>query len=446
MSRSKKSLENYFLIPLIFFMTVANGYTTIIGAQEIFPVKEFGVVFGFGAQLLLFLLLANVILKNAPLRKWLLIIAIAMFSIYTSCFAYYNVLAGSSNIQKAYDKALAAHQILSSTVYAPLKAQLETVKSEKNNADYQMKKEVRGEGVTLQKNFGEEAQRYAKESVKADAKIAKLKVIETLKELFEYETKDLKPADILERDRKALTAVPPSLLPIDRKATELIKREDYIEDIYDVKLFLPIARIQQGDQVANKSLFFASLVDIGMVFLSTAVDAKKGRPFKKAALSISYLVHDFKGMTKTVIKAVEQEVEPFTWDPTSLENEEMSQGIEYVRIRLQGSCTEFLQLFRASIDRKTLVIDLDSLDGNRNETFRAGFSVLIDALCSSRRMWCELDVDSGNFTLVKERFEAFREWIDGEMLIQAENERKLSRKPKFQQAVRNVTMGMPSLI
>jgi hypothetical protein len=49
-------------------------------------------------------------------------------------------------------------------------------------------------------------------------------------------------------------------------------------------------------------------------------------------------------------------------------------------------------------------------------------------------------------TLVKERFEAFREWIDGEMLIQAENERKLSRKPKFQQAVRNVTMGMPSLI
>jgi hypothetical protein len=323
--KPKRSIEDQVLIAMILFMTLGSGYTTVMGAKEIFPTEGSGILVGLGAQVILFLLLTNLVLKATPFRKWSIIAILASFSVYTSYFAYYSNLASGENAQKAYDRAIAAHQNFKSIVYTPLKVRLETAINKRENFETQRKKELSGEGATLQKGPGDETKKYAEKVVASDAEIAELKVIDTIKGLFEYETKSLQPEEILAKDRKAFAAIPPHLLPAKYKNTIPLKREVYIEDLSGVKFLLPISRIKQGDKTAQLSLFFAAMVDGVMLLLSSAVDVNKNRRLKKTAIATSNLIYDFKDSVATVIQAWGEDGVPFPYDRTSHETDGLEQ-------------------------------------------------------------------------------------------------------------------------
>ena len=439
MTQSTTGRETQVLIATIFCLNLGSGYTTVMGAKEIFPAGA-GVLVGIASQMLLFLLLTNIFLKVAPLRKWIAISVLAVFSVYTSYFSYYQALATGDNIHKGYDRAVEAHQTVLSTFYTPLKVRLETAINEKDNFDTQRKREVSGEGATLQRGPGEEARRYAEKSVEAQAEIAKLKVIETIKGLFEYETRGLTAEEILDKDRKALAAIPPELLPKIHQNGSFIKRENYVEEFTNIPFVLPYQKIKQGDKTAQFSLFLATTVDGIMLLLSSAIEAKKGKPFKKLASLIVSIVTDAK-RSKAMILESWYTLVP-SYDVTSLDTGDLERGVEYIEVRLQGKGSEFLEFFYNSIDRVTREVDVSSLDNHGNTTFRTGFSILIDQLCSPTRCWCELD--NGTFSMNEDHFSAFNGWIIDQILIQARSESRLRSQTSFGQSVRSVRMAIPS--
>jgi hypothetical protein len=443
MTRSTPNFQDRILDAMIFFMTAGSGYTTVMGAKEIFPSPGTGIIFGIAAQVALFLLLTNRVLKGTPLRKWSIVSILASFSIYTSSFSFYETLARTDNDQKGFDRAVHAHQVVQSTFYTPMKAKLETAISERDNVITQRKKELSGDGITQQKGPGDEAKRYAIESVRLEAEIAKMKIVGNLKPYFEYETKGLEAEDFLEKDRKAVASIPPDLLPDKYKNADpnsFIKRGDYIEEISNIKFLLPYQRIKQGDKVAQLSFSIASLVDGVMILLSSSIDASASRPFKKMALSIAYFIAGFKSLLATVVLALDNA--PIPYDHTSIETDGLKQGIDYISIKLQGKGTEFLECFIEAIDPYTLVFDMSKFKDHAKPTFKVGFRILLNALRSPKRRWCTLE--NGNFSLREKHRDSFYRWISEEMIVQAMYEESLQGQTTFSQSVRNIRFGMPS--
>jgi hypothetical protein len=442
MTRLKKDIGDRVLVVTIFGMTLGSGYTTIMGAKEIFPTEGSGILVGLSAQVILFLLLTNTVLKSTPLRKWSIVAVLASFSIYTSYFAYYDSLASSTNIQVAYDRAVTAHQNFISKVYTPLKVRLETTVSQKANFEVQKKKEESGEGATLRKGPGDEAKKYAKKVVAADSEIADLKVIENIRKLFEYETKGLEPDKILENDRKAFAAIPNNLLASEYKNDNPIEREAYIEDLGGIKFLIPISRIKQGDRAAQLSLFFASMVDGVMIMLSTTVDKNRSRPLREAAINIANIVHDFSDGAATVLQSINADGVPFPYDRTSNETDGLEYATDYVSIKLQGKGTEFLEFFTDSIDWRTLVVDMEKLSGHSKPTFRSAYHILINALASPKRNWCSFD--GTNLKISPQHREALNDWLGEELNNQARKEEALKNPNTINQTLREVQMWIPS--
>ncbi|MEM9276167.1 MAG: hypothetical protein AAGA80_24885, partial [Cyanobacteria bacterium P01_F01_bin.143] len=90
MNSNKNKRDGILLVVLLIF-NLGSLATTILGAREIMP-KNLAWIVGFGVQMMLFLLLANFILKRSFYRKWFAILVCTIFSIYTSFFWYYQSL------------------------------------------------------------------------------------------------------------------------------------------------------------------------------------------------------------------------------------------------------------------------------------------------------------------------------------------------------------------
>jgi hypothetical protein len=436
------NLQQKSLVILIFFMTLGNGYTTVLGAKEIFP-SGAGVLMGFSAQLILFLLLTNLVLKDVPLRKWSIVLILISFSVYTSFFSYYKYLAQENDIGIGRDISLQAHQTLYSNVYTPIKNSLETAKSKKIDFDKQAEKEALGKGATRQAGIGSEARAYAQKSVDSEAEIAKLQpIVDNIKALFEYDTNKLDPDEILNKDRKALAAVPFGMLPPEYQIANpqsKISRDSYIEKDSNVKFYFPIKRIQQGDEISKLSLLIASAVDGLMILLSTAVDSKKGKPFKALTYFASDYISGYKDATVTLQDELNRD--GVAYDTTLIGTNSLQPGIEYVSIKLQGKATEFLEFLIESIDEYTLSVDIQKLKKHSKPTFQAGFKILVNALKSPQRRWIE--VKGREFYLSERHSEAFYTWISEEMVIQARHEAALSNKTTFSKSSQTVRMRIP---
>jgi hypothetical protein len=442
----KKQPVDYVLILMILFLTVGSGITTIQGASQILPSSGIGMLVGIGFQTILFLLLTNLILKTRPTYKFSLVAILMSFSIYTSFFSYYEKLSSSNNAHIAYDRAVKAHQVFVSKVFSPLDKKLKDATEEKKNYEVQKDKEISGKGATLEKGTGSEARQYAEKSVAADGKIASLQFVNGIRSHFEYSTQDLKGEEILRKDREALSKVPPDMLPSTLKSEDLINRNDYIDDISNVKFLLPITKVKEGDQTAKMSLVISSLVEITMLILSGAVDSKKSRRFKIIAIALSKYIFDFKSMIVTIKEALNLDGMAFSGNnPTSFNNDELTQEMEYISICLTGKVTSFLETVTLAIDVRTLVFDVDSLLKHSNPSYKAAVLDLVHELRAPHRQWCFLN-ENGSFIMEDAHFNAFRQWIREEKRFWAEDEQtSKGRQTAESGQQRNVRIGIPSM-
>ena len=92
---AQKSKRDWPLVGALTILNLGSGFTTVRGASQILP-SFVAYPMGVTIQGVLFALIARLFLKHAPLIKWVVIGCFSTFSVYTSFFAYYDLLTGEN--------------------------------------------------------------------------------------------------------------------------------------------------------------------------------------------------------------------------------------------------------------------------------------------------------------------------------------------------------------
>jgi hypothetical protein len=434
------------LLTVLALLNIGSGFTTITGAQQVFPKHSagLGILIGLAIQVILFMLLSRFAMREAPLRKWVGVTVFASLSVYTSFFTYYDALAQDSRTANNYDHALIAHQNLRASVYTPLSQKLAELQSQASFYEAQRKQEISGQGVSGEQGFGQEARSFAENTQKTQAEIAKLQpIINQLKSHFEYDTKDLKPEQILEKDRNALARVPKEHLPPQYKDNPQLNRADYIDETTSIRLLEPFRKIQNGEVPAKAALTIAMAVDGMIIMLGTAIEPRRRHaPFILPAHFISAIIVGLKSAFATVESAFHQERLPFS-SPRPDETIGLREGVTLVTLRLKGRGSVFLEEFYNAINPSTGIVDYDRLQENANTTFAIGFRILLDALRNPRLRWIE--IRDNKWQIVKEHYSTLAIWLSEEMVYQCELEEAQNKdNDSFYTAPHNVPIRLPA--
>jgi hypothetical protein len=406
------------LMLMIFGLSILNGYSTVIGYIKIFPLAS-GLLVGIGSQVILFMLLTNLVLINTPFRKWCIILILTTFSIYTSFFSYYEALDHNETFQQDYERASKSHFYIQSTFYTPLENALREAIHEKGMFENQYGTKYK-------------AKEFAANLANAESKITKLRIVETIKPLFQYDIKGLRPEDFFIKDKRALESVPKNLWPkkyINTDISYLIKKENYFADTNTSKFIFPFQKLKEGGQLARISFFIAAIENVIMMLLSTSIEERKTRPF----MAINRWFYRSRHLARMIVQDVKNVSAGIS-----------GQEVEYINISLKGKGTDFLEFFIESVNNETLIINVSGLRNHPNPTFRAGYETLISALCSEKRRWCTLK--NGNYILTEKYISPFYMWINEELIAHTMREEKLSTQNRSDISIENFQIGLPHFL
>ncbi|MDE5105649.1 MAG: hypothetical protein O4808_00745, partial [Trichodesmium sp. St17_bin3_1_1] len=260
------------LMVVLAFFNLGSGATTILGAMQILPIKYLAWTLGGAVQLMLFILQAGLAANRTPLRKWLAIMVLATASVYTSFFTYYDKLAQGTNEKRGMDMALKAHNRLISEVYTPMEDHLRDLQQEALTLRETAKAEQdRGIDTGLI-GYGDQARKFDKLALEKEIEAKNfLNTVNQLRPLFEYNPKNLRPVDILNKDRKALSSAPKDF----RENYPELKRGEYIDEDLEFSLLAPYLKVVKNqEEAALLALIIAIGVDGMAIMLGTAIVVK----------------------------------------------------------------------------------------------------------------------------------------------------------------------------
>jgi hypothetical protein len=429
------SRHDRLLMSLLAILNVGSGITTVQGAMQIFP-NGIGVFSGIAIQMILFLLLANLIIRHAPARKWVAVLICAFISVYTSFFSYYDTLAGESQKAVLLDQAFKAHQDLKQQVYVPLESKLTQLKGSLSFSEAQAIKEKSGQGVTGEEGFGDVARSHAEDAEDAQKEIADLEpVVNSLKPKFDDPATGVSPEEILKLDREALGSVPKQFLPENYQQNPELDRKKYVDETSTIKLLVPFYKVVHKEPPAIGSFAIAAMVDGMIIMLGTAVDSSQRKaPFEAPAQFVAAIIAGAKGFSATVDRALTTKVGYFP-QPRPDQVLEPRQAIEYINLRLSGRASTFLEEFQDSIHPRTYVIDYERLHDNANLTFASGSRILLEALRNPKIQWIDISHDEENnveeWFVFPNHYASLMIWLNDEIVRQAEQEKKEGSSVNF---------------
>lgn len=403
--------KDFILFLLLFIIQLVSGATTVLGAREVLP-KSLAWTIGFTIQILLFLLLIGSTAKHAPIRKWIAVIILTFFSIYSSFFIYYKTLSQDNYTQEANYQAIAAHSKLVSAVYSPLQDKYDNLKSQAEEEREKARVEDEIGINTNRPGKGVEYKKFIKEAIKLEQEAKKIQLILTrIEPLFDYETSELKPEEILEKDQKAWSSVPSTL----RNDYSSPKKEDYITEETKVELSTGINRIKEGDRYAIASILLAITVDGMALMLGTAISINSKNKRKRRSI-IKYLEENISNLIIDIKSAKNRLRDSFS-KPLERDN------YQTITLVLDGKCSEFIQCFVDSIEPQSphLIRYEESFKKHKNETFRRGHRRLINKLQQLR--WIQNNSDN-NWEVAQEHYNRLIKWFSDEVErnMQEENE------------------------
>lgn len=212
LSTSEESIDKYptkpIFICLLLLLGFANGVSAAIGSLQILIGWQ-AISIAICVQFLLLVLLFGAA-KHSFVRRTFAIICLAIICIYLSFFAYYGLLTNEFKEQVEYTRALQAHQTLVAEVYEPLDRQVKALDSEIAQLQEMLAREISDNAGLA--GYGPVARQYKME---IDSKITKYQHLKELHEkvspAFQYDTSQLSPVDIFNRDSRALLMMPDGL-------------------------------------------------------------------------------------------------------------------------------------------------------------------------------------------------------------------------------------------
>ena len=433
--------RDWVLTVLLAIINLGSGATTIMGAMQVLPIALAWVI-GGTTQMMLFLLLGEFTVKHAPFRKWVAVLVLTSISVYTSFFTYYKELAGEASEKLAHDRAALAHQKFVADLYTPMKDSLKQLEDEAASARVLAEAEKsRGVQSGLGGGYETEARKLDLQALDSENKAKNFKsTVEQVSPKFEYDIKGLKPNEILDKDRQALTEVPAER----RQNYPELKREMYIDEELDVSLLAPYNKVKRLEEPALFSMGIALGVDGIAIMLGTAITIKRER--KTLGQLIADQIRAWKREIAHVIGAVKTPINL----GGSNENgrQEPRETFERVTLKLQGKGSKFLREFEKAIEtREPHIINYQVLNNHPNLTFKAGFILLLNKLGEPGRAWVQVN-SPNSWVVVPEHYHRLTEWLTEEIDHHSQEEANSELPEDFgftDTKVADVTFIIPSI-
>ncbi|HEY9703457.1 MAG TPA: hypothetical protein V6C58_13475, partial [Allocoleopsis sp.] len=213
--QNPKQKKDTILMVLLIFANIVSGYTTIDGASKVLPI-QWAWILGSFIQILLFLALADLIMKTTPWRKWLTVALFTFLSVYTSFFTYYTTLAGNVNTQNEFEKTVQTHNKFVAEVFTPLENRLRDQKTQAKISRQKADKEAGGFNTGLV-GKGKVYRQLQQQALEAEEKVKSLtELVEKIEPKFNYKLEQpvinnpeikvplFKPREIFKKDQEAL--------------------------------------------------------------------------------------------------------------------------------------------------------------------------------------------------------------------------------------------------
>ena len=234
------------LLFLLVLLNLGSAATTVMGARQVLP-SPLAEIVGLTIQVMLFLLLAGLTVREAVVRKWLVVGVLAMASIYTSFFAYYEQLAGHAVQAAGLDRAHQAHAAFVSSVYQPTLSRAGRLEQEAA-ALWSLAEEEGSTGLTTgQKGYGPVARGYAAQARDLEVEGSRLRAdLERLGAGFAYPLDGLSAETVYQQDLLAWQTAPD-----DWKAgVPAPGRDAYVDAEQQVDLLTPFYTVRHGERPA----------------------------------------------------------------------------------------------------------------------------------------------------------------------------------------------------
>lgn len=416
-NKRPKDDRDWLLMVILAFLNLVSGYTTVTGAAQILPSWGWAWILGLSVQGILFLSLAELMLRHAPRIKWLTVLILSFFSIYTSFVTYYGSLTQNLNNELAKDQAIQAHNQLVSQVYSPMQQQLIELEASANKAIEAAGCEQQGCTTGL---FGKGPE-YLRLQAKAREAKGKYEEFKTktnvVEEKLNYDLEDssLTPKEILRRDGEALALVPPEF-----KNNFEIKRENYIDTEKDIDLLTPYNKVRRWETSAIGPLFLALSVDGLAVLLGTVITIKQEKKsfFVVFGEAIANIINDIKIGFAHIASAFE----------TPSKNKPLyTNRSKPLRLKLKGKGSEFLRKFNQAISgQNPNYIDYQSL---QNEDNILAFDELFYQLSHPNVAF--LEFDQGQWKTSQNCYYELKDWLYDEIGRLHDEEEKKNHAPDY---------------
>lgn len=401
LNHSRSEERDHVLMIILLIFNLGSGYTTIKGVEILLGIPSLAWLIGGFIQLALFLTLSEFMLKKAKLLKWIAIVIFSLCSVYTSFFTYYTNLAGTTNIQLAYDKAAQAHNKLVADVYTPMKNHLDKLEKDAATLNRKAEEEKRG-GISPLKGEGPEYRKFNVEAIEKRTEAEQFKkTLDQLSAKFNYDLEGLDPRKIMERDREALASVPQEF----RNNYKELNRSTYINTDDDISFFSPYLKLTSPDKNQSRpafvSLVIAGLVDGMSILLGTGISIKRSqRPV------IPTLIRSMRGYMREIRKAFTDH--PHL--PGNTDGPEAPDVVDMITFSLRGKGSQFLQDFYNAISS----IQPHSIDSrvfleHQEKTYQESFRYLTDILRDPQLGWISLN--QNNYLVPEQHYHNLVNWL-----------------------------------
>lgn len=402
------------LLFLLVILNLGSAYTTILGARHVLP-RPMSDVVGLTVQVMLFVTLAGFAARHAPIRKWFVVTVLAMASIYTSYFTYYDRLAAKADANAKFDRAMQAHAAFVSAAYQPTLSKITQLDQEAAERFAQANQEGRSGITTGVVGYGPVARKLAAEATAKQVESARLKAdLERLKDRYEYDPEGLTAEQIYSRDLAAWQMSPDSW----KSTVPTPERGVYVDLEQEVKLLTPFYKIQRGEAPAVAALLLALLVDGVAILLGTALHSGGRPPLESASRTATTWIAQAKDANAQVQAAWKRP--GVIEDAPVAARAELEDALRVVILRIQGRGSDFLSAVYQAIHPETGALDYAALQGHPNGTYRIAARMLVDRLRGPRLGWVE--VNDGFWTVPQEQYARFTAWLTEHIRQEADAE------------------------
>ena len=291
---AQKSQRDWPLVGALTILNLGSAFTTVRGASQFLPIFV-AYPMGITIQGVLFALIARLFLKHAPLIKWVVVGGFSTFSVYTSFFAYYNLLTGETREKARIELANSGHKSLVGEFFTPIQNKVNSLESEIGIINKKIEKETQGERGGRPKGCGKVCQQLKEEREIVEVQKAQLEpLVNRLQPLFNYNVEDKSPKEIFQTDLKALSKVGENCLPkellseleitcLPDKYLKALNPQNpeykelkltYIDPDLEVDFLAPIFKVMKGEGSAIASVIMALLIDGCIILLGIGVEIR----------------------------------------------------------------------------------------------------------------------------------------------------------------------------